>query len=249
MKTILLAIALVFGAPETEPEPHHFLPGLQFVLVMNARADLPYEYGWYTYRAALEEDVDPLELGAVLISEESGPDVDFSVQGALARSYEYDDWDPDSLGSSKERGLFQIKPRWVWSINKHRGTDYVKDDLFDPEVNARVAAYVVARAKESHKEHCIGRRFNYHESFVAHWKCAREDRDNIDPKNFCRFKQKKYEKLLISLSAFFSPDFNAIGKAHNQRMKKLKKRHERWVNRKTRRALRKLRKLRKKSKT
>ena len=224
----------------------YFLEGIRFVNHVNVIADVPPEYGWLMYHTAKAspctyesfysgEDispeeklelitVDPYNLAGLLISEHSGPDTDFSLETSARRPYHFT-YDPLSLGSSEERGLFQIKPRWVKKAGKYLSKEWTTDDLFIPEVNVQVAAFVVVNNKKSHRS-CKQRPFNYHEHWIAHYKCSKEDRDIIDPDNFCRFKQKKFEKMIYSFTQINKPDLNAIGLAHNKRMEALHDKHQ-----------------------
>lgn len=190
--------------------------GAVFVTHIYFVGNVPPEYGWYVYEAAKKEGVDPLDLAAVLISENSGPDKDFSIQGALHRPYKLD-YETTAEGKAGERGLFQVIPYW----GKKAG--FPEEDLFDPQVNAEVAAFVVATNKQSHIK-CKQRKYNYH-TWIAHYKCARVDRDSLE--GFCRFKQNKWWRLRASLDAVLSPDFAGIAEAQQETLDKVQRRAQR----------------------
>jgi hypothetical protein len=249
------------------------LKGMAFVQHINYVGNVPYEYGWEVYYAALgvadprcecgDEPtqgcvkqrkpqfqgnplrchLDPYDLAALLVSENSGPDLDMSIETAKKRQYDFD-YDPKEVAKAGggERGLFQIKKRWVWKASDYFGIKetWTKDDLFKAEINIWTAAYVWRMAFHSHMA-CERRRYNYH-SAAAHFKCAPKDRDTIDPRNFCRFKQKKFEKMQYSFTQVETPDLDALGKAHNKRMRKLRKKAEHDWKRKQKRARKRARK-------
>lgn len=199
-------------------------------------ADVPHEYGFYTYDAALEIGEDPYDLAALLISEHSGPDLDFSYEGSKAYPYTFT-YSPDSEGSGGEIGLYQLKPRWARKAAKFYGTDWKAEDLYDPEINTKAAAYVMHQLKKNHREDC-GPQENSLHTWSAHYKCARKSRDDL--RGRCRWAQKKYEKLRYSLSDFGDTDTKAIGKAHNERLRKLLKKKMRSNKHSLRVRLRKL---------
>jgi len=171
-----------------------------------ARAGVPPEFGWYTYKAAVAIDIDPYDLGALLISEHSSYRFDFT----FAKMPEYDrpiTYEADATGSGGERGLFQQKPDWIYSARTFYGTDWEPDDLYDPWVNTQVAAFQVKHAIESH-EKCAGQLHDW----MAHWKCGPKARNSY--KGQCGFAQRKMLKVKASLrDPYISPeDLKAVGK-------------------------------------
>lgn len=225
---ILMASSVGISSPTTVEETTSILERSFFVAHLQMVADVPPEYGRYVYDAAIEEGIDPTDLAAILISEKSGPDKDFSLEGAHKRPYDFE-YTPHAEGAAGEKGLFQVMPRWA------RKAGYTEEDLHDPEKSAKIAAYVVKTNQESHKD-CEKRAYNFH-TWVAHYKCARVDRDVIDPENFCRFKQMKFEQLRISLDSVESPDFKSIREKHQKRLRKVQKRAEKdWMRRQRRAA-------------
>ena len=210
----LSAVGLVPMHSEKTPTVE-YLQGLGFVLSLEARADLPYEYGWNTWRAARAEGVDPVELATLLVTEKSGPDIDFSVEGFLRKSYTYS-WDPDAEGALEERGLFQVAPTWAVKAG------FQPSELWEPEVNARVAAFVLRSAHESHAKCEIRARARAQKTglpyimlhtHVAHWKCHKSARDSRE--GMCYDSQKKFQKTRASLVSSRSPSFRSIGAAYN----------------------------------
>jgi len=248
MSTFPVSIALFLAAVVMPAQDHQhqeaaeYLQGLGFVVALEARADLPYEYGWHTWHAAHAEAVDPVELATFLVTEKSGPDMDFSVVGALNKPYTYK-WDPKAEGAAKERGLFQLAPTWA------RKAGFKRDQLWDPAVNARVAAFVLRKAHESHKK-CEHRARKYAKknglpytmlhTYVAHWKCGRDSRD--DREGRCYDSQKKLKKTMASMTAIRTPSFTSIGRAYNQwydgQIKAVKDRMRHRANTRKRRARR-----------
>lgn len=174
---------------------------LLFALHLYAVADLPPEYGAMIYDAAEEERIDPYDLAAVLISEKSGRDRDFSIEASFRRSYSFE-WDPLAHGDDDERGLAQLKPRHA------KKAGFVADQLWEPWPNIRTAAAVVAVNQESH-ETCESRRFNWHR-WIAHYKCGPASRDGIDTR--CYWSQRKWLYVRTSLVSIRSPDFKAMAK-------------------------------------
>lgn len=164
-------------------------------------ADVPREYGASIYLSAVNHGVDPWDLAAVMISEKSGPDYDFSIEGGHKRHGTYH-WDNTVVGQEGEIGFFQIKPRWA------RKAGYKADDLYDPYINIDVAGYVVATNMKSH-EKCEKSHVTYHD-WIAHYKCGKSDRNKFE--GFCRFKQDNWLRIRESLGSVFSPDFKAINK-------------------------------------
>jgi len=183
-----------------------------FVLHMNLAVGLPAEYGAALYDAAADNQVDRYELAAVLIAEHAGPDYDFSL--GSARKYRTLNFDPLSEGTSKERGLFQVKPSWA----KKAGVS--KDDLFDPIVNIQVGAFIVQTNQAKHAKACASSKYVWH-SWYAHYTCHRRERNKLQ--GFCRFKQLRYEKILHSLTEA-TPDFKALTSAYKLNLKRTLKR-------------------------
>ena len=200
----------------------------EFSYHLNYIAGVPFEYGAYAWQAAADVDIDPYILAALLISEESGRLMDFSVEAAPAQTYKFD-YHPTTEGSGGERGIYQIKPRWAAKAGKFYGEEWTADDLWDPWFNTRAAAYLVVQLSENHKKSCTRKKDKLHElrvningktknlDFISHYKCTRKARNVANPRARCRFAQKKFEKLFISLYSTEKPDMKAIGKAHNER--------------------------------
>jgi len=246
-----VVVATVHGLPALSPEEefdaappadHKHRPktgwtvakGAFFVAHLKAAADLPQEYGWYIFEAATDEGVDPKDLASILISENSGPTLDFSLEGSTQRHFVMD-YSPHEVGSEGERGLFQVGSMWAHAAG------YKGDDLFDPESSARIAAWVIHNNQERHIEKCESQRYSYH-TWIAHYKCAPEERDLFD--GTCRFKQKKWHKLRMSLDAVASPDFDAIGHQQEKTIAKTRRKAARDWRRKQRKLKKKLKKQR-----
>lgn len=210
-----------------------------YVYHLETVANVPKEFSSQMYQAALDIGEDPYDLAALLISEHSGPDMDFSWEGSQEYSYEFQ-YQTDSVGSAGELGLFQLMPRWVTLAAEFYGTNWTSEDLLNPEVNIRAAAFVLHTLRESHQK-CEKRTYNYHD-WPAHYKCSRTSRDVIDPSNRCRWSQKKFEKLRYSLSQEDKPDLKAMGEAHNKRMASLKDKETRSFKRTQKKRLEALRK-------
>jgi len=213
----------IFQTEETQKLPYEnevreYLFSIHLFLV----ADVPYEYGLYTYRAAKSLDEDPYDLASLLISEHSGRDDDFSFEGSKGYHYTFD-YDPSSVGSGGEIGLYQLKPRWARKAAKFYSTDWKAQDLYDPEINTKAAAYVMYQLKKNHLEDCDGE--NSWHTWTAHYKCARKSRDDL--RGRCRFAQRKWDKVRFSLVNFGSADTKAIGEAHNDRLRVLIDKHQR----------------------
>lgn len=181
-----------------------------FALHLYVVADVPPEYGALVFEAALEEGIDPYDLGAVLISEKSGPDYDFSLLSALSSDTVYT-WETDAEGSAGERGLFQLVGRHAYK------TGHQPEDLLEPKPNILTAASVVRHNHERH-ERCGE---NSVHDWIAHFKCAPAARDYL--RGQCRYAQVKWTYLRHSLTSVFKPDFKAIKKAYKRRLKKLSK--------------------------
>jgi hypothetical protein len=179
-----------------------------FALHLYVVADVPPEYGALVYEAALQEGVHPYDLGAVLISEKSGPDYDFSLLTTLADDTTWD-WDTEAQGSDGEVGLFQLAPRHASKAG------YKAGDLDEAEPNIRTAAVVVRYNHERHEKHgdtgCV--------SFIAHWKCAPSARR--DTSGRCAYAQAKWQMLRVSLVSVFPP--RSSWKRIKRRWKKLRK--------------------------
>ena len=166
-------------------------------------------------------------------------------------SFEYH---PTTEGRGGERGIYQIKPRWARKAGKYYGEDWNADSLWDPWINTRVAAFLVVHLTENHKKSCVKARDKLHEihvelpdktvdlDFVAHYKCVSKVRNIIDPRTRCRYAQKKFEKLFISLHSVQKPDLKAIGKAHNEKKAAQLAKIQKNEKRKLRHKLRDLRK-------
>jgi hypothetical protein len=206
---------------------HDQVRGAMFATHVNFVADVPIEFGWHLWDASAEYGLDPLDLAAVMISEESGPDRDFSQEGKQRRRYTFD-YETDDVGAAGEVGLFQVVPRWA------KKAGYEVDDRFDPRKSAFIGAYTVRAAHTSHED-CEARRYNYH-TWIAHYKCARVDRDDFE--GFCRFKQNKWWQLRTSLDSVQSPDFKAIKKSQDAVLKKVQRRALRDWKREQKRAAR-----------
>jgi hypothetical protein len=198
-----------------------FLPTTQlamsdslFILEMKVVAEIPADYSRYILTASRAYSVDKLDLAAVLISEHSGPDKDFSLEGSLSRDYPQD-YDPNSVGQAGEIGLYQIMPRWA------KLAGYTKNDLYDPEKNTQVAAFVISTNKAKHIRSCETQKYVYH-TWIAHYKCERKDRNKFD--GFCRNKQNNWWLLRASLGEWLSPDFNAMRKEQKSVLLKTQKR-------------------------
>jgi hypothetical protein len=128
-----------------------------FALHLTMAAQIEPEVGVMVYDAALEEGVDPYDVAAVMISEESGPDWDFSLVTAARRrtagiylGYEYDE-----VGQMGEMGYFQVAPRWGKLWAKERGLEPDTVDLHDEKTNIQVGAFVWRKALESHAKHAV----------------------------------------------------------------------------------------------
>lgn len=186
-------------------------------------ADVPHEYGYYAYDAALVVGEDPYELASLLISEHSGPDVDFSYEGSKEYSYTFS-YSPTSEGKGGEIGLYQLKPRWAAKAGKFYGEDWKASDLYDPEINTRVAAFLLKHLKESHARKCGDQESSFH-TWIAHYKCDQKSRDDL--RGRCRWAQRKWDKVYLSLQDFGKANVKEIGKAHNERLRKLLEGQER----------------------
>lgn len=130
-----------------------------FALKLWCVGDVPPEYGWYTYEAAVEYEVPPDILGALLIAEHRGHYPTDSVENGSGAS-----------------GLFQTTPMWAKRIG------YEPEDLFDPRVSTEVAASVVAYSLNRHEKCSRGHHW------VAHWFCKRGSRNRCS-KPTRRFKR------------------------------------------------------------
>jgi hypothetical protein len=217
-------------APERSPQEvfqggidriAYFVEGFVYVAHLNLVATIPIEYGWYLFNAALKTGLDPLDLAAVLISEHSGPDKDFSLVGGISRDY-YEDYEVDAEGKAGEVGMFQTMPWWA------KKAGFTQEDLKDPEKSIQIGAFVVKNNQESHSQKCEKQRYVWH-TWIAHYKCARKDRDLLE--GFCRYKQNKWWQLRISLGSITTPDFKAIKKAQKKALKDIQKKAYRDWNR------------------
>jgi len=217
---------VVHDVEEATAVPEGLVASLQeviFVAHLEAVAEVPREIGHYTWQAARAIGEDPLELAALLISEHSGPAIDFSFETTLANGGHGVTYELDSVGSRGEVGLFQQDAFWVRKANKHYGTDWKEEDLYDPWVNTQIAAYQMRSAKRRHAKKCEGKRSNLH-TWVAHWKCATKARNAI--RGQCRWAQQKYEKLLYSLTQYETPNLKEVGKEHNKVLRERMKQYE-----------------------
>jgi len=198
---------------------------LLFALHLNVVADVPFEYGVRVYLAAKEFGLHPYDLAATLISEHSGPDSDFSLFSSAGYRHTFK-YKPETLGrhakrGEKERGIFQVKPNWVFTANKKLGTNWKKDDLFDASVNIRVGAFVISENIKSHKD--CGDEARKHglvdtlHSWTAHFKCAAKSRDDLLGR--CRVAQRKWDKIRGSLTSVLPVDVKKFGRAHNARVR------------------------------
>lgn len=129
-----------------------------FAIHMTMAAQIDPDVAVMVYDAAQEEGVDPYDVAAVMISEESGPDWDFSLVAAAGRreagiSFGYEH---DEVGGLGEMGYFQVAPRWGKLWAKDRGIEASSVDLHDAKTNIQVGAYVWRRALESHAKHAVG---------------------------------------------------------------------------------------------
>ncbi len=171
-----------------------------FSKYINYVADVSIENSELIFETAKKYEIDHWDLAAVMISEKSGPDYDFSLEGASKRDYDYD-WDNSVVGKEGEIGYFQIKPYWA------RKAGYKGDDLFDEKINIDVAGFVVWHNMNSHKK--CEKKVNYHE-WIAHYKCGKSDRNKFN--GFCRFKQNQWHRIRYSLGKKDSPDFKKFNK-------------------------------------
>lgn len=190
---------------DTPNQNREFVNPDLFAFYLNYTTEFPFEHGLLVHQSAVSRDIDPWDLAAVLISEKSGPEYDFSIEARWKKRRRSLRWDNSVVGREGEIGYFQIKERWA------RLAGYRGDDLYDPEINIDVAGFVVQKNRESH-ERCrsrSGSRANYH-GWIAHYKCGREDRDKFD--GFCRFKQNQYYRIRESLGRISSPNFQEINR-------------------------------------
>lgn len=185
-----------------------------FATYLSFAVDFPYEYGLLVHDSASSRGIDPWDLAAVLISEKSGPDYDFSIEGSI-KQYGTFKWDNSNVGQEGEVGFFQIKERWA------RKAGYKGDELYKEEVNIDVAGYVVSENMNSH-EKCKSQKGTYHD-WIAHYKCAKSDRNKFE--GFCRFKQENWERIRESLGKVMSPDFKEINKNMKNRIEKKRKKN------------------------
>lgn len=51
--------------------------------------------------------------------------------------------DPRAVGSSGERGLYQIMPITLREYNNHHQRDFTSEDLFDPGINYKIAKWYI----------------------------------------------------------------------------------------------------------
>ena len=154
-----------------------------FALHLLIIAGISPEISTEMWLAARHYGVEPYDLAAVLISEHSSYDADFSIMTSIARGHPYK-WPVDREGQAGELGLFQVQARWA------RKAGFEADDRADPIASAWIAAYVIHTAQDSHSK-CS----DPNHDWIAHWKGG--DRDALTGQS--RFAQSKWSIIRQSI--------------------------------------------------
>lgn len=166
-----------------------------FIIHLGLAAQVPPELGADVWAAAEAHSVDPYDLAALLISEESGKHWNFSLTKAAARRDRGTRFVYKSTaeGQAGEQGYFQISESWRRKYARQvLGDPKAEVDLTDPTVNVYVGAFVMAKALESHADHSDKK---HH--WTAHWKCGRGARN--DSCGGCKQAQVKWKGIRSSL--------------------------------------------------
>lgn len=96
-----------------------------FVMEMFPRSLFPIKYREYVYSSAIEQNIDPYLIFAI-IKAESG-------------------FDPNAVSRKDARGLMQITEKTAnWGAVALKYSNFSQEDLFNPEVNINIGTWYVA---------------------------------------------------------------------------------------------------------
>lgn len=196
-------------ASAQDPVGDSWMSAVFFSIHVHFAADVPLEYGVYAFQAAAAVDIDPYDLVALLVTEHTGEESNFSIYTSVGR-HARPRYPEDEVGKGGEIGLYQQKPNWVGRANKYYGTSWKSDDLYDPWINTKVAAYQVMHAIEKHSRACTSSSLH---DWTAHWKCSLDSRDALTGQ--CRYAQRKYHKVRTSMTSVLPVDTKEVGKEYN----------------------------------
>lgn len=182
-----------------------WLFALVFSCHLSIVADIPPEYSTAILVSSAKEEIDPYDMAAVLISEHSGRDYNFSLLGYPDEDWLHA-WEPAevSVGLGGELGLFQLGKYW------RRKTGLSDEDAGDPILNIFAAAAAIRGMQESH-EGCAG-----DHTWVAHYKTSPGYRDVVCGQ--IGWSKRKWKRLRASLTRLTKPW--AMAKEHARRYRK-----------------------------
>lgn len=151
--TVLLSVALILTpAPLTPPKEPVWLPTPSSSASVSNAADISMEVFWSfpPTETTLVEDLPAPSIAIPAPPSEPEPplpspptarelvDSIFGWPGAQLVQCE-SRWDQYAVGRFGERGLFQVHPLWIPTINR---LGWSWDDMFQPEPNVRMAAHI-----------------------------------------------------------------------------------------------------------